>query len=161
MAEKILRGGCHCGCIEIEFATALAVDEVAVRACQCSFCRAHGALSASDPRGTVTFRARGTESLGQYRFGLKLADFLLCRRCGAYVGAYMPDATDGGRGLAVVNINVLADRDRFRAPQSMTYDGETREQRLARRRERWMPARLLSSAERDGPPTANVATFKP
>lgn len=140
MAANILRGGCHCGALEVEFQTDLATGDIGVRACQCSFCRMHGALSISDPKGAVTFRARESEALVRYRFGLKLADFLLCRRCGGYVGAFMSE--DGERGLAVVNINAFAERDRFRAPQAMTYDAESVEQRLARRNERWMPARV-------------------
>lgn len=143
MAANILRGGCQCGALELEVRTELAISDFAVRACQCPFCRLHGALSASDPKGVVTFRAREPDALVRYRFGLKLADFLLCRRCGGYVGAFM---AEGERAFAVININALADRERFRAAQSMSYDGETVEQRLARRRERWMPARLETGA---------------
>jgi hypothetical protein len=139
MASHLLRGGCHCGALEVELQTDLATSDIGVRACQCPFCRLHGALSASDPKGNVTFRVRDPDALVRYRFGLKLADFLLCKRCGGYVGAYMEE---NDRGYAVVNINALGERDRFRAPQAMSYDGETVEQRLARRRERWMPARL-------------------
>jgi hypothetical protein len=141
MAAHLLRGACHCGALEVELHTDLATNEIGVRACQCSFCRLHGALSASDPKGNVTFRARDPDGLARYRFGLKLADFLLCKLCGGYVGAYMEE---DGHGYAVVNINAFAARDRFPAPQAMSYDGETVEQRLARRRERWMPARLES-----------------
>lgn len=139
MPAHVLRGGCHCGALEIEFHTELATSDIGVRACQCPFCRLHGALSASDPKGEVTFRVREGGALVRYRFGLKLADFLLCNRCGGYVGAYM---VEDDRGYAVVNINAFADRDRFRPAQPMSYDGENVEQRLARRRERWMPARL-------------------
>lgn len=139
MAAHTLRGGCHCGALEVEFHTDLATADIGVRACQCPFCRLHGALSASDPKGEVTFRARESDALVRYRFGLKLADFLLCKRCGGYVGAFM---IEDGRGLAVVNINVFGERDRFRVAEGMTYDGESVEQRLVRRRERWMPARV-------------------
>src|SRR5262245_47272765 len=139
MGGQILRGGCHCGALEIEFHSELAPERIGVRACQCPFCRLHGALSIADPMGRVIFLARRPDALVRYRFGLKLADFLICRECGGYVGAFMPGDTDG---LAVVNVNALADRDRFGAPQAMTYDGETVEQRLERRRQRWMPARL-------------------
>lgn len=138
MTEHILRGGCHCGSLEIEMHTELPTERLPVRTCQCSFCRQHGTVSTSDPAGRVVFRVRDAQALSSYRFGLKLADFLICRRCGVNLGAFMPDAG----GLAVVNVNALAERARFAAPQPMSYEGESVEQRLARRRQRWMPARI-------------------
>jgi len=43
----------------------------------------------------------------------------------------------------VVNTNALADRTSFtQTPSPTDYDGETTEQRLARRAVRWMPAQL-------------------
>ena len=79
----------------------------------------------------------------RYRFGLKSADFLVCARCGVYVGAFMPEAEGGVGGLAVLNLNALDERARFVQPaQPMDYDGEDLESRLARRRARWTPAEL-------------------
>lgn len=141
MAALKLTGGCHCGALAVELDSALPFEQLQVRACQCTFCRAHGALSVSDPAGLLTFRAKEATRLVRYRFGLQLADFLLCARCGTYVGAYMED---GGRGYGVLNVCVLADRDRFGTPTLMRYDGETPASRLQRRRERWTPARLIS-----------------
>lgn len=140
----LLAGSCHCGAHTVELLTSREPETFDVRSCQCRFCLVHGALSVSDPHGELTFRAnvRGT-TIG-YRFGLRLADFLLCGRCGAYLGAYMPrGGNDGDRGYGVVNLNVLADRTRFGTPRAMSYEGETIEQRLARRRERWTPARRI------------------
>ena len=140
MAASNLGGGCHCGALAVQFSTELRVEQIEVRACQCTFCRAHGALSVTDPQGLLTFRANDESRLVRYQFGLKLADFLLCSRCGTYVGAYMED---GGRGYGVLNICALRERDRFGTPVLMRYDGESNEQRLQRRRQRWTPARLL------------------
>lgn len=136
-----LAGRCHCGALAVEFETELPPEQTQVRACQCGFCRTHGALSVTDPAGSLTFRAKDPELLARYRFGLKLADFLLCSRCGTYVGAIM---NDGAGSLGVLNICVLDARDRFGAPTPMRYDGETVEIRLKRRRERWTPARLVT-----------------
>jgi hypothetical protein len=136
----ILAGECHCGALMVEFDTELPPEQIQVRACQCGFCRAHGALSVTDPTGLLTFRARDPSLLVRYRFGLKLADFLLCARCGTYVGAYMEEE---GRSLGVLNICVLGQRDRFGTPTLMRYDGETPQARLQRRHERWTPARLI------------------
>lgn len=136
----ILTGECHCRALAVEFDTELPPEQIQVRACQCGFCRAHGALSVTDPTGLLTFRARDSSRLVRYRFGLKLADFLLCSRCGTYLGAFMEEA---GHSLGVLNICVLEQRDRFGTPTLMRYDGETPQSRLQRRRERWTPARLV------------------
>lgn len=141
MAALKLTGGCHCGALAVQFDTALQFEQIQVRACQCTFCRAHGALSVTDPLGLLTFRANDASRLVRYRFGLKLADFLLCSQCGTYLGAFMED---GGRGYGVLNVCVLPERDRFGTPTLMRYDGETPAARLQRRRERWTPARLIS-----------------
>ena len=76
-----------------------------IRACQCSFCRAHDALSTSDPGGQIEFMASRPELLRKYQFGLKTADFLLCTNCGIYIGAVIE--TDTGR-FGIVNTHALA-----------------------------------------------------
>lgn len=124
----------------MKFETELPPEQTQVRACQCGFCRAHGALSVTDPLGNLTFRVHDATRLVRYRFGLKLADFLLCSRCGTYVGAFMEE---GGRGYGVLNVCALQERDRFGTPMLMHYDGETTEARLQRRRERWTPAQVV------------------
>lgn len=140
----MLAGSCHCGANGVELLTAREPEAFEVRSCQCRFCLVHGALSVSDPQGELTFRANVRGATIGYRFGLKLADFLLCGRCGAYLGAYMPGGDkDGERGFGVINLNVLAERARFGPARAMTYEGETIQQRLARRRARWTPARRI------------------
>jgi hypothetical protein len=134
-----MTGRCHCGVNTLELVTRRQPEEFDVRACQCTFCRVHAALSISDPQGRLTYASSQPGTLIQYRFGLKLADFLICSRCGAYLGAFMSDE-HGDYG--VLNLNVLDARDRFGAPKAMVYDGESPEDRLARRRARWTPAVL-------------------
>ena len=133
-------GRCHCGAIGFSFRTRLAPREWNVRACQCSFCRAHGALSASDPSGAIEFHELQSGALERYRFGLRTADFLLFRRCGVYIGALIE--TPGGR-FGIVNVNALrplpAD---LPAPGAMDYGEETSEQRIGRREQRWTPVVL-------------------
>ena len=74
------------------------------------------------------------------RFGSRTADYLVCRRCGVYVGA----VCETGAGLrAVINTSSLADRAAFtQAASAPDYEGETMESRLARRAVNWMPAVL-------------------
>jgi hypothetical protein len=134
-----LDGACHCGAIRVRFQSTLPLAQIQVRACQCSFCRTHGALSVSDPQGRLIFEVADPKALLRYRFGLKLSDFLVCARCGVYLGVYMDDP---GGALGVLNLNVLKERDRFPVPTAMDYEGESVSDRLQRRRARWTPAQL-------------------
>jgi hypothetical protein len=131
-------GGCHCGNLRYALETALALEALPLRACQCAFCRLHGARSTSDPAGRVVFELRDDALLTRYRFGLRTADFLVCTRCGVYLGALMREA-DGDR--AIVNANTL-DRaaELTQDAQPMDYGGEDEARRRTRRRQRWSPA---------------------
>ena len=136
------RGSCHCGNVEIVFESALKAEELPVRACACSFCRRHGALSTSDPKGSVKIAIHDSSRLIRYRFGLKTADFLICKRCGVYLAAVM---AAGGKSYAVVNINTLDFRERFRKePATVSYDGESEAERIARRKANWTPVIAFS-----------------
>lgn len=130
-------GSCHCGALGFAFHTALPVTQWSVRACQCRFCRAHGAVTTSDPGGRLTFRIDRSESLRRYRFGLKTADFLVCSGCGVYVGAQI-DTPRGAFGI----INTLAMTPRppeLPAAVPADYDSEGSSERRGRREQRWTP----------------------
>jgi hypothetical protein len=127
---------CHCGGIGYELETQRVPAEWNVRACQCTFCVAHAALSVSDPQGTLWFR---DESAVRYRFGLATADFLLCGRCGVYIGAHI--ATPRGE-FGIINTRPLGRRD-LPAAEPMVYDGEDPAERARRREERWTPVRRV------------------
>ncbi len=135
------QGECHCRAIGYAYRTALAPRQWPIRACQCSFCRAHGARTTSDPSGRVEFKIADDTRLQRYRFGQRTADFLVCSACGVYIGAVID--TENGT-FAIVNINVLDPvPEDLGAPQSMTYEGESAEQRVRRREERWTPCERL------------------
>ncbi|HEX3810276.1 MAG TPA: hypothetical protein VHW02_11330 [Rhizomicrobium sp.] len=72
-------GGCHCGNLSYVFEASAGLDELGLRADQCSFCPAHGARNTSDPSGKMHIAVRDPVKLARYRFGLKTADFLVCR----------------------------------------------------------------------------------
>ena len=131
-------GSCHCGAIGFRYHTDQSPAKWSIRACQCTFCRAHDALSTSDPQGHVEYTSHEPDNLQRYRFGLKTADFLLCRECGVYIGAIIK--TDNG-AWGIINTHALVD-----APPDMAaiapadYDGEHTGGRILRREERWTPA---------------------
>lgn len=133
-------GGCHCGNIRVRLRLSTEPRAISVRACACSFCRAHGARTVADPDGLFEVWAVNWADVEAYGFGLRTADFLVCRRCGVYVAAVCE--TPAGR-RATINVNALADRADFDPnPDSVDYGRETPEMRSARRAVRWTPAIL-------------------
>lgn len=132
------RGGCHCGNLRLTMRLSATPEDVQLRACGCSFCRAHSTRTTSDPRGSVEIWADDWSLVEPYRFGSGTAEFLVCRRCGVYIGAVC-DTAAGAR--AVINTNSLDDRARFTgSPAAVDHDGETLDDRLARRASNWTPA---------------------
>jgi len=129
-------GSCHCGAVQVDLRLSTAPAGLRFRACQCEFCGRRGARTISDPGGLATVRAEQPGSLVRYRFGLKTADYLLCASCGSYVAGLQPDDPP----IGVVNVGGLGVPEfDGRAPEPVTYAGETVEARLARRRGYWMP----------------------
>ena len=137
-----LAGHCHCGSVRVILETEKPPAELPLRACQCSFCRTRGALTTSDPAGHLFVEA-APGAVNRYRFGLRITDFILCEECGTYVAAL---SDIGGQTMGVVNV-LGAGLAGFegRAPDPMTYDDETPDQRLARRRDRWMRAQMVEA----------------
>ncbi len=137
MTTREYGGRCHCGGIEVRLSSKLSPAELGTRTDTCSFCAKHGSLYTSDPGGQLTIAIADPTRVERYRFGTKTADFLICRTCGVFVAACMEDR-------AVLNINVLAERAAFLANpiKVADLDGESLEDRLARRRRRWTPLLL-------------------
>jgi hypothetical protein len=77
--------------------------------------------------------------------GSRTADYLLCRRCGVYVGAVCE--TPNGR-RAVINTLCLSDRAAFNQEAVRPdYDSEAVEARLARRAANWTPIVMHDAGE--------------
>lgn len=136
----ILEGRCHCGAISAAFETDQDPDVIQVRACQCSFCRRHGARTVSDPAGSLTLRF-SEDAIDRYTFASGSADFLICQGCGVYVATTISD--EGGDvgvlNIAGTDIEVLT----HRAADLMHYEDETAEQKRSRRRARWTPLHII------------------
>jgi hypothetical protein len=131
------RASCHCGALEARYRTAVPVTAWSLRACQCDFCRAHGALTTSDPAGTLAFAAHDTALVHRYQFGSRMTDFLLCHNCGVYVGARMEGS--GGK-FGVLNTRSLRPiPGGLPEPALMYYGDEPAELRRERREMRWTP----------------------
>ena len=130
-------GQCFCGAIGYDYRTPAPPADWSVRACQCAFCRAHDALSTSDPAGDLRFHAANPDNLQRYRFAMRTADFLLCRECGVYIGAVI--ATEQGH-YGIINTHSLTDAPAdMAAVAPISYDEEDKKGRVGRREERWTP----------------------
>jgi hypothetical protein len=134
----IHEGGCHCGNLRLTLRLSRPPEEVRLRACSCSFCRAHATRTTSDPLGAVDIWAEDWGLVEAYRFDSGTADYLICRRCGVYIGAVC--STDAG-SWAVINTNSLGDRALFSGAVALVdHEGEATKDRMARRAANWTPA---------------------
>lgn len=133
--------------MQVDLELSQAPDDLRLRACQCGFCRPRGVRTISDPQGRAIVRASHPGALNRYRFGLRLADYLLCAACGTYIAAIQPDESP----IGVVNVGGLGVPEfERRAPDTVDYGGETGEDRLARRRSYWMPIEIAYPAPTGG-----------
>jgi len=134
----LIEGKSHCGNLSFRMETQLSNKELVPRECDCSFCRSHGAKCLSDSSGSATIYVADASLVRRYRFGLRTADFLVCGRCGVYLGAAI---TSGGE--CRVTLNLRATRFHDWPSTVVSYDGETAEDRVARRMEKWTPAKIV------------------
>jgi hypothetical protein len=105
-----LQGGCHCGNIHVEVLLPRAPSTYNPRACDCDFCRKHGAAYISDPQGSVRLQVKDAQQLGKYLQGSGIAECLICRNCGVLVGVVYED---DGRLYAGINSKVINDSPGF------------------------------------------------
>ena len=129
----------------MRFRPARTLDELDLRACQCSFCRRHGARTVSDAEGSLELTVLRSQDMTRLRFATRTADFLICRTCGVYVAAVLV----GPDPRATLNVNALDVPDP-REARPVSYDGESAAERRERRRVRWTPLRETIVA-RDAP----------
>lgn len=135
----IYRGACHCGAVRAAYETDAPVR---LRQDGCSFCASRGVKSASDPAGSL--RLESERKLIRYRFGHKTADYLICPVCGAYVATCMNGPLGAVGVINVVGLNIQELKDEPATLASL--EGETEDERIARRLSRWTPMTLSEPA---------------
>jgi hypothetical protein len=129
-----LRGGCHCGNLRIEMTLSREARSYQPRACDCDFCRMHGAAYVSDPLGSLVVRIKDDSHRGSYRQGSGQADLVYCRQCGVLVGAtYNLE----GRVYATVNSKVINSPTPFGPEQTASPKTLSGEQKATRWRDIW------------------------
>ncbi len=134
--SNAFNGKCHCGNITVVFKTRKKIPDFSVRKCDCSYCTKQGSRYISDPEGELHIGYEFEDLVTKYEFGSKTASFLICKTCGVIPVAV---CEIDGQEFGIVNINALDDADHFgRHSKLMSYEGETTEERLARRKQNWI-----------------------
>ncbi|WP_233511035.1 GFA family protein [Dyella psychrodurans] len=122
--------------MNIEFTTSKSTSEFQPRACDCSFCRKHGAAYISDPKGKLSIIQRNAGALHEYRQGSNTARFLLCKDCGVLVGV----ALDHESGTyAAVNAGCLDDVTELGESLSASPQRLSPEEKVSRWLALWVP----------------------
>jgi hypothetical protein len=135
-----IHASCHCGNIRVTFERPDPGPPIPVRACGCGLCTRHGAAWTSHPEGRFHLEIADASRTARYQFGTRTADFHVCLTCGV-----IPIVTCMIEGIryAVFNANTFDDVDRRELIAAATnFEGETTENRLARRRRNWTPEAL-------------------
>jgi hypothetical protein len=140
--SRQISASCHCGNIRVTLDWP-GSGTIPARACGCAFCRKHGGMWTSNPRGRFRLHTNNGLRVEPYRFGTKTADFHVCPTCG--VIPIVTCTLDGIR-YAVFNVNTFENIDRSELEiAAADFEGETTEARLARRRRNWTPEGVISS----------------
>lgn len=133
-----ITGACHCRNLSFELTTRVSLDDIRPRACDCSFCRSHGAQNWSDAEGATVIRIANQNELQRYRFALRTADFYICRICGCYLGAILAD-TDGTWSTVNLRLSGLALKT-----EVARYGAEDTMARISRRKRVWTPTTIIA-----------------
>ena len=132
----LISGSCHCGNISFKLTWKPEPSEIPVRACTCSFCTKHGGVWTSCPTGSLNVSVRNPSVVSKYAFGTKTAQFHICSTCGI-----VPVVTSriDGHLYAVVSVNAFEGVEpSLLRRASATFEGESEETRLARRKRNWI-----------------------
>lgn len=136
-------GRCHCNNISFNYQVPDEDSTLPVRVCDCSFCRKHGGLYTSQPGAVLQGAVKDSNKVTRYRFGTKTADYYVCGFCGA--NPFVTCEIDGHL-YAIVNINCLEDLNVEQlAPAPVDFDGESTENRMARRKRNWVSGVSIKS----------------
>ena len=131
-----IRGGCPCGNLTFELDWAGDAARIPARACDCTFCVRHGGVWTSHAGSRLAVKITDDALVSRYEFGTRTATFHVCARCGV---PPLVTSTIDGRVYAVVNVNCFEGVDPARLDRApASFEGETVESRLARRKRGWI-----------------------
>lgn len=133
----LIQGKCHCGNIAFSLDWTPEPRSIPARACGCTFCVKHGGVWTACPTGSLRIDVREPARVSKYQFGTRTADFHVCARCG--VAPVVTSLIDD-RLYAVVSVLALEGIDPAMMDKAspVSFDGESEEARLARRKKGWI-----------------------
>jgi hypothetical protein len=132
-----INASCHCGNIRVTLDWPETGQAIPARACGCGLCTKHGAAWASHPDGRFALHIGDDSRVTRYHFGTKTADFHVCVTCGVIPAVI---CAIEGRRYGVFNVNTFENIDRSQLIETTAdFEGETTDNRLARRRRNWTP----------------------
>jgi hypothetical protein len=132
----LIDGKCHCENIAFVLDWPGIPSEIVARECSCSFCIKHGGVWTSNRDAKLSVTLQDAAFVSKYVFGTETATFYVCSRCGA-----VPIVTSeiANHLYAVVNVNTFENFDIMHLRrQPISFDGEERPSRLARRQRNWI-----------------------
>src|SRR5215207_4374479 len=127
-------GGCHCGNLRVNLELTAAPGTYHPRACDCDFCRKHGAAYVSDPNGALRIQITDARERSTYRQGSGQAEFLLCKRCGVLVGAFLRSEQ---QIYATVNVKALEGGAAFGSAKPVSPQKLSGDEKVKRWQEIW------------------------
>jgi hypothetical protein len=131
---SLFEGSCHCG--NLAYCLESPSGDLALRACDCTFCYQHGTVGAAPTDGRLIIEVKHPDRLQRYRFATRTADVLLCADCGVSIGIV---AEIDGRLYAVVNARSLKGVLLPDSLPRLNLEAEGLAARQDRRRRRWIP----------------------
>ncbi|HEY2402550.1 MAG TPA: GFA family protein [Steroidobacteraceae bacterium] len=136
-------GGCYCGNIRLTVSLSRDLSAYSPRACDCDFCRKHGAAYVSDPQGVLRIQITAAGQVNRFRQGSNTAEMLLCRQCGVLVGALYQEEH---RLFGTLNANALDCRTAFGPEQCVSPKSLAADQKVQRWRDIWFANVSLTAA---------------
>ena len=134
-------GSCHCGSVQVSLDIPTEAEAITPRACQCTFCRKNGINWYSDACGQLFIHYDAAQKPIYYRFGMKIADFIICARCGVCLAAI---EKEGDQARAVINLNCLDyDKDWSESSIPTDFGQDNPEDRMDRHQKNWMPVQII------------------
>lgn len=127
-------GGCHCGNVRVDLQLAREPGAYHPRACDCSFCRKHGAAYVSDPEGSLSIRVQDARDMGTYSQGSGVAECIFCNRCGVLIGALYRSE---GRIWGTVNAKIIEGPTSFDTEQCVSPKALSADEKQKRWQDIW------------------------
>lgn len=134
-------GRCECKNIEIEWSGIR--SEYSPRRRQCSYCISKDASYVSEPDTEIKITVKDKNKIRIVIHGTETADFHECIICNklAFVTSNIDENVYG-----IINCDCIIDKNLLGAPQDFSYEGESLEERLKRRKKNWCNSVIINQS---------------